>query len=178
VGNVALKTDADKEGRRRMLSAIAVWMERVQICLVVAFLLVLLAILGAQIFARNVVGVSMPWSIEAATLLFSWLIFIGASLAVRQGAHFSVNVLPSNLSPRVNTFLRLLVVSLMLVLVCVFLVYGVEYFKIGCRKTSYSLRISMGWHYSAIPVGAVFMLFYLSDEFVRIIKAARKSKKS
>ena len=40
------------------------------------------------------------WTEEAARFCFIWIIMLGAMVAVREGTHFEVDVLPTPASPR------------------------------------------------------------------------------
>jgi TRAP-type C4-dicarboxylate transport system permease small subunit len=59
-------------------------------------LLAVLAIILAQIVARYVIGVSMPWSEELSRLLFVWLILIAAA----HTQHIKVSLVEDWLSGR------------------------------------------------------------------------------
>jgi TRAP-type C4-dicarboxylate transport system permease small subunit len=55
--------------------------------------LALPALCALQVLSRFVLHIPVPWSEEVMRVLFIWATFLGASLAVKQGAHLSVRAL-------------------------------------------------------------------------------------
>ncbi len=47
------------------------------------------------------------WTEEAARFCFIWIIIVGATIAVRDGTHFEVDVLPTPTNPKVEALMRL-----------------------------------------------------------------------
>ena len=76
------------------------------------------------------------WTEEAARVLFMWVILTGAMIAVRDGTHFEVDVLPTPANPKGEAIMRLIVYVFMLIFSGIFVVYGVEYAKFGYMQTS------------------------------------------
>ncbi len=50
--------------------------------------------MALQVLTRNVLRIPMLWTSDVAQLLFAWLIFVGAAIGLRQGAHYDVDLLP------------------------------------------------------------------------------------
>jgi TRAP-type C4-dicarboxylate transport system permease small subunit len=63
----------------------------------VLILVVLLAVVGVQIFARYVLNHSLYWSEELARYLFIYLVFLGAAVALRRDGHIRVSFLVERL---------------------------------------------------------------------------------
>jgi TRAP-type C4-dicarboxylate transport system permease small subunit len=57
----------------------------------------ILAVLGLQVFTRYVLGNPLSWTEEVARHLFIWMVFFGASAAIRDGTHVSIDLLVSRL---------------------------------------------------------------------------------
>ena len=55
------------------------------------------------------------WTEEAARFCFIWIILLGATIAVREGTHFEVDVLPTPRSAKGEAVARLLVYFFMLI---------------------------------------------------------------
>ena len=53
----------------------------------------------AQVIARYVFDAPFAWAEEFATLLFSWIIFLGAAAVQRTDSHLSVDTLRARLGP-------------------------------------------------------------------------------
>ena len=44
------------------------------------------------VFSRYVIGSTFTWYDEIARLLFVWIVFLGAAVGVRRGAHFRLHL--------------------------------------------------------------------------------------
>ncbi len=54
----------------------------------------MIGVVFLQVINRNVIGVSLVWTLDVAQLMFSWCIFIGAALALRWNEHYVLDLLP------------------------------------------------------------------------------------
>jgi TRAP-type C4-dicarboxylate transport system permease small subunit len=100
------------------------------------------------------------WTEEAARFCFIWIIMLGAMIAVRDGTHFEVDVLPTPRSPRGEAAMRLLVHAFMLVFALVFVGYGYQYAAFGYLQTSELTGINMVFiHAAYLVTGLTWMAF-------------------
>ncbi|MEO8530984.1 MAG: TRAP transporter small permease [Deltaproteobacteria bacterium] len=56
-------------------------------------LVVMTAMIAAQVFWRYVLNNSIIWSEPASVMVMSWFIFLGAAVGIREGYHLSFDVL-------------------------------------------------------------------------------------
>jgi TRAP-type C4-dicarboxylate transport system permease small subunit len=104
----------------------------------------------------------LPWTEEAARFLFIWIIMIGAAVAVRDGSHFDLDVLPPAKTARGRAFSRLVVHVAMLSMALTFVVFGWSFALFGNEQESDLLGLNMLWIHVAWPAaGAVFVLFLI-----------------
>jgi TRAP-type transport system small permease protein len=75
------------------------------------------------------------WTEEIARFCFVWIVMIGAMIAVRDGTHFDVDVLPKG-SAKVEAGLRLFVHLAMLAASLIFVTYGYQFAKFGSIQHS------------------------------------------
>ena len=100
------------------------------------------------------------WTEEAARFCFIWIIMVGATIAVRDGTHFEVDVLPTPKSPKVEAIMRLWVTGFMLVFTGIFVFYGWQYAAFGWIQTSELTGINMVFiHGVYVVVGIIWTLF-------------------
>ncbi len=100
------------------------------------------------------------WTEEAARFCFIWIIMVGATIAVRDGTHFEVDVLPTPKSHRTEAAMRLLVCGFMLVFTGIFVFYGYQYAAFGWIQTSEITGINMIFIYGVyFLVGVIWTLF-------------------
>lgn len=75
---------------------------------VIAVLLGLMTVLTfANVVARYVFNSNILWALELTVFMFAWLVLLGASYAVKKGAHLGVDALLNIVSPSVRRTLGL-----------------------------------------------------------------------
>ena len=102
---------------------------------------------------------SWIWTEELSRFLFIWMIMLGSMIAVREGTHFVVDVLPP-LPPRPHAAIQLVADLGVLVFAGIFTWYGIEFVKFGWNQTSELADLPMGWIFAAWPLtGLTWLLF-------------------
>lgn len=130
--------------------------------LLLGALIAVLAIpVGMQVIARytGIIPVYL-WTEELATFIFVWTVMIGSTIAVWEGTHFDVRVIPDAKRP----FLKLLQDGFVLVMITsfaiLFAVYGIDYAKFGSIQNSPMMRANMLITHISVPIaGALWTLF-------------------
>jgi TRAP-type C4-dicarboxylate transport system permease small subunit len=156
------------------LGSIAEWLERgLLLAGTVAFATLIITV-ALQVLARNVLGMSMGWTLDLAQLLFAWCIFLGAAIAVRRNAHYRVELIPEHLTG-VLAALGLFAFVVSMIVVGVLLWSGWTMLEVTARRHNQALGISQAWFYAAIPCGAaasaVFLLERVSITLQRLGRA-------
>ncbi|WP_368188511.1 TRAP transporter small permease [Aestuariibius sp. HNIBRBA575] len=109
------------------------------------------------------------WTEELATFLFVWVVMIGAMVAIWDGTHFDVRVIPDARHPLLKLIQDGLVLILIFGFACIFAWYGVEYAKFGYIQNSVMMRANMLITYISVPISGVvwmmFTLYRLSEAF-------------
>jgi TRAP-type C4-dicarboxylate transport system permease small subunit len=130
--------------------------------LLLGVLIAVLAIpIGMQVIARytGIIPVYL-WTEELATFIFVWTVMIGSTVAVWEGTHFDVRVIPDAKHP----FLKLLQDGFVLVMIMgfaiLFAVYAIEYAVFGSIQNSPMMRANMLITHVSVPIaGALWTLF-------------------
>ncbi|KRE18144.1 C4-dicarboxylate ABC transporter substrate-binding protein [Bosea sp. Root381] len=133
------------------------------LCTLLATMLAILIIpVTVQIFSRFTDLIPhYIWTEEMARFLFCWTIMIGSIVAVREGAHFDVDLWPV-LSPRGNALLRLFSRLCILIVAFVFLWMGIEFTEQAFYRTSELADLPLWVIHIAWPIaGASWTLFIL-----------------
>lgn len=113
------------------------------------------------------------WTEEAARFCFIWTVLLGAMIAVREGTHFEVDVLPPPRTVRGEVVWRLLVTGLMLVFALVFVGYGWSYAAFGYRQTSELTGINLVAIYGAYLVAGLSWVAFLVERVWTAVAAWR-----
>lgn len=138
--------------------------------LLLTFLMTLLIIpVSMQILSRYT-GIipRFIWTEEIARFCFVWIIMIGAMIAVRDGTHFDVDVLPRSASKYVEFASRMFVHLAILCMALSFIYWGYDFGILGSRQRSEisglpMLTIYIGWPIAGVTWTA-FTLEKMWDE--------------
>src|SRR5712691_1273349 len=106
------------------------------------------------------------WTEEVARFCFMWVILVGAMIAVRDGTHFDVDILPRPRTPRGQAAARLLVAALMLLIAVIFVRYGWVYAEFGWQQNSELTGINMIVIHIAYPLAGVTWVLFLGEKIV------------
>jgi TRAP-type transport system small permease protein len=130
-----------------------------------AILAALLAIMAVLVFGnvilRYVFGISLSWVEELTRYMMIWLAWLGAGLALREGAHIAIDALQTALPEVGGRLLRSVVLLAMIGFFGALAWLGWRYSMFAWRQQTAVLRLPAGLVYLAIPVGSVLMLLHL-----------------
>jgi len=149
-----------------VLSRLGGALDRLVITLLSAAFAGLVVTVGLQVLARNVLKIPLIWTPDVAQILFTWLIFVGAALAYRRGAHYAIDLVPDGM-PRLGRALDLVSDAAALLVVFVMVRYGAMLTEMRASGEIASLGISAAWGYLAIPVGGALTGIFLLEKVVR-----------
>ncbi|HET6467426.1 MAG TPA: TRAP transporter small permease [Geminicoccaceae bacterium] len=116
------------------------------------------------------------WTEEVARFCFVWIIMIGAMIAVRDGTHFDVDVLPRSRNPKVEAALRLLLRVAMLAVAGICVWYGWRFVLFGWNQTSEIAELPMVWMFAAFPLAGVSWLLFVGEKMVEDLRLWREGR--
>lgn len=116
------------------------------------------------------------WTEEAARFFFVWMIMIGSIIAVREGAHFDVDLFPRIKSVRGQSFLRTVVHLLMLLVAIVFIRYGYDFAKTGYMQSSEMIGINMLSLYIAFPIAGLSWFILIAEKLIEDLARLKTGK--
>jgi TRAP-type transport system small permease protein len=116
------------------------------------------------------------WTEEIARFCFVWIILIGSMIAVRDGTHFDLDVLPHSRNALFEFGFRLFVNAAILFMALSFMWWGWDFYILGSRQQSEIFGLPMVFIYIAWPLaGGTWTLFTLEriwDEFAKLKEGA------
>jgi TRAP-type C4-dicarboxylate transport system permease small subunit len=115
------------------------------------------------------------WTEELSRFLFIWMIMLGAMIAVREGTHFVVDVVPQ-LPLRATAALQIVANVFILAFAVVFTWWGVEFVRFGWNQTSELAELPMPFIFAAWPLAGITWIAFLAESFhfnFRILLAGR-----
>lgn len=128
-------------------------------------------ILFSNVVARYAFNAGFAWAEELVRYQIVWMVFLGASVAARQGIHIGVDLLIKFSPPGIARAIDLLVHAIA-VAFCGFLVfYGVELVSQtrAFGQVSPALQMPTWMVQLAIPVGAALMGVRFMQQFFRTL---------
>jgi TRAP-type C4-dicarboxylate transport system permease small subunit len=113
------------------------------------------------------------WTEEIARFCFIWIILIGAMIAVRDGSHFAVDLLPHPKTKRGEAMARMFVDFTMFLVALIFIIWGWPLVKFGLLQTSEIAELPMVAIYIAWPLAGVTWTLFLAEKLVENIRLFR-----
>jgi len=129
-----------------------------------------------QVISRYVFRHPFDWPEELARFLFVWVALLGAALALRRGAHFSIEALFKRFSKRWQLIIALFIHGLLGLFILVVTIKGFELALRIREQLSSGMEIPMTFPYLAVPVSFAIMLKYILVDILKLIKRQSCSK--
>ncbi|WHH57141.1 TRAP transporter small permease [Petroclostridium sp. X23] len=118
-------------------------------------------VLALQVVMRYVFNNSLVWSEEISRFVFTWIILLGAALALKEGTHIRIDFLTEKLSPNIQRFLNYFNNVLLLGFVVLMIPMGIKLVHVTKNTSSAALGLPMDYvFYGALPVFAVIATYF------------------
>ena len=123
---------------------------------------ILAIVVFLQVVFRYIFHAPFSWPEEFARLCFVWASLIGTAIGVKNNSHFTVDIFTHNLQKMPKLVYLLFSDIIMLFLVSYWGWVGIKTLKVANMQTYATLRISMIWLYSSIPIacGIIFCILF------------------
>ncbi|MDF2788651.1 MAG: C4-dicarboxylate transport system permease small protein [Neobacillus sp.] len=110
-----------------------------------------------QVISRFVISFPLTWSEELSRYLMIYIVFAGASLAMRHNQLISIELLPELISAKKRKFVIIIVATLSMVFFGLLFFQGLNMLEHVSAQTSPGLGISMAYAYAALPIGSLLL---------------------
>lgn len=128
------------------------------------------------ILASQIPGVpNYIWTEEMARFCFIWIILVGSIIAVHEGTHFTVDVLPESKTSRGRAVQRLFADFCIFLTAAVFLVWGYDFVASSIYQESEMAELPMYYIYSAWPLAGISYILFLTEKTAENIKLFRST---
>lgn len=125
-----------------------------------AVLLVIVVIVSADVFCRNVLSYSIKWAQEVSLLLIVWMTFLSMAIGEEKDQHIAIELF-YNLFPKpVRKFFDVLNKMILAVVGCFLCFFGTKLVMSTWSSTLAATKWPAGMLYLMIPVGGGFMAFF------------------
>ena len=125
-----------------------------------------------QVVLRYVFNAAFFGAEELARFMFSWLIFLGGTVALDRGMHFAVDVIINVLSAALQRVIFIFVQLTVLAVLAILLVKGVQLAALNWTQLSPAMQIPISIPYAAIPTASALMILVVLR---RLCRGARRA---
>ena len=143
---------------------------------VLMFLIVVVIVL--QVVSRYVFNSPISWTMEANIFLFAWVIYIGASIVLKEDRHVKIELFLSNFSKLQKRLISIFINSVILILLIILIRNNFVLFPFHTQFRTVSLRIPTSWFNLAFTISCSFMVLFTLEKIVdglnRIINRGNK----
>ena len=124
---------------------------------VCSFLAIITTLVFVSAVARTIKK-PINWAQDVSLLLFAWLVFLGADLALRHADFVRVDMLVQKLPEKMNKFLYYLWYSIIILFLLMLIKYGIPLSIQNSKRLFQTLGISYSWATISVPVGSILMI--------------------
>jgi C4-dicarboxylate transporter DctQ subunit len=129
--------------------------------LMIFFLSVTTVMVAVEVVLRYAFGSSLYVTEELTRYLMVWVVFLACSLAVRDNAHISIEIVASRFTGRARAAYNLVAQLFFLAFLTFLIVEGVIALSFQMEQIIPTLNVPIFWFYLAIPVGGALMVLNL-----------------
>ncbi len=120
-----------------------------------------------QVVYRYVLNNSLTWTEEICRYLFTWMIFLGAALAIRDGSHVTVDLISRWAPKRWQRAAQIVQHVLVVVFLAVVAVLGWRWVAHSAGTRSPAMGLPVNWvFYAALPVGCCIAMVYTARKLL------------
>ncbi|MCW2243796.1 TRAP transporter small permease [Azospirillum canadense] len=148
-------------------------LERVTEWIMALMLAVMVALVFGNVVLRYVFNSGIVAAEEIARLMFVWLVFLGATLALRRNQHLGLELLQARLPPSVRRACAVVSHLLMLYALYLFVTGSWTQLLIGMQTYSTVLRFPMAFYAAAGFFPAIAMALTILANLWKIVSGDR-----
>jgi TRAP-type C4-dicarboxylate transport system permease small subunit len=114
------------------------------------------------------VGFPVAWSIDVAQLLFGWVVFLGADIALKNDSHIGVDMFVNKLPFIARKTIKIINFLFIQTFLLAIIYYGVNLSRLNYERLFNTLRISYSYATISVPVGAFLMFLTMCQKLIKV----------
>lgn len=147
--------------------------DRILKLVLTALVIVLTVSVFLQVLIRFVFKFPLPWTEEVSRIAFVYVIFLGATIAVRTNAHLNVDFLLVALPVSLARALKLVGTALVATFLAAVTWQGIAFVRATGVQVTPVMQIPFRHLYLVLPLTGGLMLLYLVANLVDELRGAR-----
>lgn len=136
-------------------------LEKIECYVIVVSVAVTLVLCCTQVTFRYLFNYPLGWPEELIRYLIILIVYVGASVAVREGSHIHVDVIPT-FFPASKEFLGYASILLGMVFSIIIIILGIRFVRslMDSGQIAITLEVPIYIVYTILPIGGVLLLFH------------------
>ena len=111
-----------------------------------------------QVFCRYVMGQPLSWPEETSLIFFPWVVFLGASMALKERGHIAINFVIALFPDKIGKIATVFIDAMIAFFSCYLLIFGWKLAVfVGKEQTTTFWSIPYFYLYLSICVGGAFL---------------------
>jgi TRAP-type C4-dicarboxylate transport system permease small subunit len=124
------------------------------------------------VFSRYVLARTFTWYDEIARLLFVWIVFLGAAVGVRRGAHFRLHLVLERFPPGIRRVAHVVGVLVLMGFGLLMIQQGWKLVELGQFQRTPVMGLSKRYVYASVPAGGALIILYSLPHLWRALRGA------
>lgn len=141
------------------------------------FLLIVIVFLVFFAALTRKIGFPMQKSLDIVQLMFGWLAFIGADIALNREKLVGVDIFTKMMKERTQIIIRLINLILIIAVLSIFVVKGFALSVDSWGRTFQSLKLSYSFLTLSLPMGSLLMIISSIELIIKNIKRLKRIKR-
>lgn len=159
--------------RKSLITTVSDFLEKLLVPFITIATIVLIAVVFLQVVFRYVFSFSFLWGEELAILCFTWIVFLGTGIAIKEGTHFIVDIFPESLPEKWSHLLNTLATWGVLISSVFLMVFGMNYTILGLTRYSYSTGLPMSLYFWVGPAAGLLTFVFSLEKLTELKKDKR-----
>jgi TRAP-type C4-dicarboxylate transport system permease small subunit len=139
---------------------------QLEIWVTLVVMAIVLCLIGWATLTRYI-GTPNVWVIEVTQAFFAWLCLLSASIAFRNGSHFSIDILSKLLPDTLGPWISVFRFTVLLVLLVLLIWISFDYVELTNRRKLPLSGIRFSWVAAAFPVACSLMALTCIEHIIR-----------
>ena len=147
--------------------------------LMMGLIAVIVVVMGAQVFMRYAVGMSLPWPEELGRYCFVWFAFLGMSYSIRHNLNMRIDTLPAFFPALLKPFT--LIADVVYFVFCIIMINpGLIAIQrlIASNQHSPAMHLPIWIVYLALLTGLCLSILRLLQKYVLLLINSKKTSKA
>jgi TRAP-type C4-dicarboxylate transport system permease small subunit len=136
---------------------------------------VLVILIGTEVFFRYAVGRALSWPEEVLGFVFVWFTLLGVVLLTQSGEHIEFSFLSNRLGPRLGKALAVFTQVLIALFSVLMMLHGYSYAVMFRFESTPAAGINTLWLNLSLPICGLLILFYAHLNIIKVFESPEKN---